>query len=252
MNNPTKLLSIVAAAIMATAACAFGQNNWNTPDITFDSANQQLTPVSKEFARGESWLISPLLLDSGVPRAWSNTARFVFAWQSPSMKTNWWTSTNVANTVYHNVTITNTVPYVTYYVTSLTNVTVAAGINGTATTNYTYAVSTNTVTSYVTGYTVTNIVDTGRCSAVWIDAMDYGFNNYNWYIGYMDANSNITYRMNGTITMRGSPGYGGTVTNAAWSYPWATTNYANSIFNQMLWLSNSPYASGYFYLMAPN
>ena len=230
-------------------------NVWN---ITVESDSDQIQTVSREFARGESWEINALVTDDGIPRVWPTNTTFLFFWQTPSMKTNWYVSTNVNFPVYDNVTITNTMPFVTTFITNSTwyyftptNIVVGSVTNVGINTNSVIQSFTNIYTTYITSYTVTNIVDTGRVSAVWNATMDNGSSSYNWWIGGF-SNSNPTYRVNGTITLRGAPGYGGTFTPGYWFYPWATTGYVTSIFNTELWLSASTNNPGYFYLMAPN
>ena len=307
-----------AMAIFAVSmsASAMAQNVWN---ITVDSDTDQLQPVSREFARGESWAINPLVTDDGIPRVWPTNTTFLFFWQTSAMKTNWWFSTNVNSTVYHSVTITNVTPVVTTYVTNLTlftypttnSYTTNTTVNvetGTVNQVYTNSLSniytniigsstnvlTNTVTfvgtntfvasatvtnmnvatnivylapqtnsttvsqqftSYTTGYTVTNIVDTGRVSAAWNYTMDAGASSYNWYLGAFDSSGDVTFRINGTIVMRGAPGNNGTFTNANWFFPWATTSYVNSLFQELqsyaLRVTNNVSQPGYFYLQSP-
>ena len=245
------------------AGTALAVNTWN---ISVEANVDQIPNFSRQFARGETWYIQPLITDDGVPRVWNTNTSFVFFWQKQNGQTNWWASTNVTFPVYHNVTIKTLAPVVTSYISNTTFVvyTPAMLVFSNSYTNYVYyGPTTNTIsttnhyTSYVSGYTTTNIVDTGRVSAVWQYDMDIGVNSYNWFIGAFEGtNRSIpSYRVNGTITMLGSPGVGGSFIGNPMSWPWATTNFVTNLFGQVtsyaVWVTTNGAPAGYYNLISP-
>jgi len=235
-------------ASLCVAMYAVAGNDWQ---MNVEANSDQIPQFTREFARGELWNISPLVTDNGKTRAWPTNATFIFFWQRQNMTTNWWASTNVVYPVYHSVTIGTTSPVVTLYITNLTVVTYETTNSG-GTTNY--FSSTNLFTSYVASYTNVSVIDTGRVSAVWVAGMDAGAQSYNWFLGEFE-NGNPCYRVNGTITMRGSPGYGGTFTGNPIQFPWATTNFVTNFFGQVsaysLRVVTNGAPAGYYYLQTP-
>ena len=243
-----KIRAFLSAILVAGIAVA--ANPW-----TFDVEQNVDTKqnFSREFARGDSWNISPRAVDDGAPRAWPTNAVFNFFWQRPGMgATNWWVSTNVTWPVYHDVIIATTTPVITSYITNLTVVTYPT-TNSVGVTNY-YS-TTNLFTTYINSYTTTNIVDTGRVTAAWNATMDAGSPTYNWFIGEFEGSA-PNYWVNGTITFKNAPGYGGTWTRNPMFYPWATTNWVTNLFFQLqgyaLWVTTNGAAPGYYLLKSPN
>jgi hypothetical protein len=71
-------------------------------------------------------------------------------------------------------------------------------------------------------------ISTGRASMVWNGAtMDIGANQYNWFIRGVD-DVGTSYRVSGTISMKGSPGAGVTFAGDPVSWTFATTSFVNS------------------------
>ena len=243
-----KIAAILSAMMLPFAALAV--NVWNIP---VEADVDQIPNFSREFARGETWYINPVVTDDGVPRVWNTNTTFIFFWQRQNMGTNWWASTNVTFPVYHNVIIPTTVPLVTSYITNTTFITYATTNSGGTTNTLS---TTNLFTSYILGYTTTNIVDTGRVQAVWQNNMDAGANAYNWFLGaFEDTNSMPSYRVNGTITIRGSPGVGGSFIGNPMTWPWATTNFVTNLFGQVtsyaVWVTTNGAPNGYYNLVSP-
>ena len=241
-------LAAIFTMILATGLC-LAANPWII-DVEQDLDTKP--GFQREFYRGDTWNISPRALDDGAPRVWPTNAVFYFFWQRPGMgATNWWVSTNVDWPVYHQVVVATTTPVVTAYITNLTVITYAT--TNTAGTTNTIS-TTNLFTSYVSTYTTVSTVDVGRVTARWNATMDPGSPVYNWFIGEFEGTS-PNYWVNGTITMRNGPGYGGTFTNAPFVFPWATTNFVTNLFFQLqgyaLQVTTNGCPPGYYFLQTP-
>ncbi len=235
-------------AAMAIAGVSFASNVWK---IDVEANSDTIPNFSREFSRGESWEISPLITDDGVPRVWNTNVVFRFFWQKPNMLTNWWASTNVIFPVYRAASIDSTSPVITKYITNTTWITYPTTNSSGTTNTLSY---TNTFTTYIASHTTSNVVDTGRVSAVWCNEMDAGANSYNWFIAGYEG-STISLRVNGTIIIRGSPGVGGSFIGNPLTWPWATTNFVTNLFNQVsaysLRVVTNGAPAGYFFLQTP-
>jgi len=212
-----ELIAIFAA--MLTAACLAG-NTWK---LDVEANSDRIPDFTREFGSGETWTISPLVTDDGVPRVWPTNATFIFFWQRQNMGTNWWASTNIVYPVYHDVSVATTTAVITTWVTNLAVITYPTTNNVGVTNYFAY---TNTSTSYTFGYTVTNVIDVGRVNAIWNGAtMDCGSQGYNWFLGEYEGSANAAcYRVNGSITVRRSPGATFTFNGSPLFWPWVTTN----------------------------
>ena len=231
------------------ASSVFAGNTWI---IDAEANAGKIQDQANEFARGESWNIAARVMDDGVPRQWPTNATFVFFWQKSNMTTNWWASTNVSFPVYKTVTVATTSAVVTTYITNMVIVTYPT-TNSVGTTNT--LSTTNSFITYNKAYTTGQTIDVGRVSAKWDASMDVGANSYNWFIGEFENSLNPCYRISGTITIRGAPGYGGTFLGTPLTFPWATTNFVTNAVGQVqayaLWAVTNGAPAGYWSIMSP-
>ena len=249
--------------LVMVAEIAAGQTGLNVWNIDVEANSDSIPTTSRQFARGESWLIAPRVLDNGVPRAWPTNTSFFFFWQRQNGSTNWWVSTNATWPVYKTVQQTVSTGVVFYAVSNTVSTTITNqyifNTNGyitgyTMVTNTASATTTNQFTNTISAVVLSSIIDTGRVWLSWNNNMDVGVNSYNWFMGAY-VGSNVSYRLNGTITMLGAPGVGGSFIGNPLTFPWATTNFVTNLFGQVtsyaLRVVTNGAPSGYYFLQTP-
>ena len=97
------LLTFIGVCEMAMAwSVPVGANNWTNDVQANGTAIQNNT---REFAHGETWYISPRIMDGNTPRNLDANTIWVMYYQTPQMTTNWYANTNVYFPVYNGTTI---------------------------------------------------------------------------------------------------------------------------------------------------
>jgi hypothetical protein len=88
------MLRTLAMLVMLTVcSVCHAANSWQW-DV--EAQESDIPGQTKEFAHGERWLIEPRIVDDTVPRNLGNSYTGTLYYQTATMGTNWFSSTNVS------------------------------------------------------------------------------------------------------------------------------------------------------------